>query len=219
MLILFTFLLWGIPPESPTKGISLGQFPYQIFSDTLAAYETRDILTVPSGQVFVITAGTMDNELIEVYANNSLRVAGGTGIFYTRAIGPVHVPIHAGETLRLVNTYGSTSNFYIEGHYSEATDFPYQSYTGSLSSGQSQNLLTVPSNKEFVIVRLSINAIQVDVYEDNQLRVKGASRVFIEPHSSFNKGTAHLRFPSGSTIKLINNGAYTRDYYMEGYLR
>ena len=219
MFLLLSFSLWGLPPEDPNTGISLGQFPYNEYSGTLTGNETRDLLTVPSGQIFVITAGTTSNELIEVYADSTRKVAAGAGIFYTKSIGMVHVPILSGQTLRLTNTYGSDSHYYIEGHYMEESSFPYTSYTGSLSSGQSQTLLTVPSGKEFILTRLSMNAIQVDLYENNTLRVKGASRAFYEPYSSFNKGTAHVLFSAGNTVRLINNSPYTRDYYMEGYLR
>ena len=219
MIFFFSLMSWGMPPTNPTKGISLGQFPYKEFGGTLTGNETRDLLTVPAGQVFVITAGTVDNEMIELYADGTRKVASESGIFYNKAMGPLHVPIYGGETLKLINTYGADSNYYIEGHYMEASNFPYQSYTGTLNSGQSQTLLTVPSGKEFVIVRLSINAIQVDLYEDNTLRVKGASRVFYEPYSSFNKGTANVLFSAGSAVRLINNTPYDRDYYMEGYLR
>ena len=53
--ILLSLISWSIPPKSPQEGVSLGQFPYEQFSGTLVGSETRDLLTVPSGQVFVIT--------------------------------------------------------------------------------------------------------------------------------------------------------------------
>ena len=51
------------------------------------------------------------------------------------------------------------------------------------------------------------------------LIVVGASRAFLESESSFNKGTAHVLFPSGTSLILTNTGGYTRTYFVEGYIR
>ena len=137
VVFLLSLLSWSIPPKSPHNGVSLGQFPYQQFTGTLTANETRDLLIVPSGQVFVITAGTMDNELVDLYADSTIKIHATAGVFYSRAKATLHVAIYAGQTLRLNNTYSSNSNFYLEGHYMEESNFPYRTYSGTIQSGQS----------------------------------------------------------------------------------
>ena len=219
VLFLLSLFSWSIPPTQPQEGISLGQFPYQQFTGTLVGSETRDLLTVPSGQVFVITAGTMDNELVDLYADSTIKVHATAGVFYSRAKAPLHVAIYGGQTLRLYNTYTANSNFYLEGHYMEENDFPYRTYSGTISSGQSITITTIPSGEDFVVSRLSTNGNDVSLYQDSTLMVVGASRAFNEPESSFNKGTANVLFPSGTSLILTNTGGYTRTYFVEGYVR
>ena len=161
----------------------------------------------------------MDNELVDLYADGTIKIHATAGVFYSRATALLHVPIYSGQTLRLHNTYTANSNFYLEGHYMEEANFPYRTYSGTISSGQSLTITTVPSSEEFVVSRLSTNGNDVSLYQDATLLVVGASRAFLEPESSFNKGTANVLFPAGSSLILTNTGGYTRTYFIEGYVR
>lgn len=205
------------PPFDPRQGTSSTSFPYTSFTGTLTSYQEQSLLTVPSDKVFIVTNGIIDQQAVDLYADSQVILNGSSGIFSDRPSGDLHLVINSTSILKIKSQTGTTASYYLEGYYAEPTNQPFINATGSIQSGQQLTLLNVPSDKQLVITRVTVNGINVHLYEDNTLRVSGKSRAFYNATSLFNRGKAHVLFASGSTVRLYNDGPYTRHYYVEGY--
>ena len=105
-------------------------------------------------------------------------------------------------------------------------EHPYESFYGTLSNATEQVILTVPSDRKFVITTMisnrnhsSYNSILGDEYcllnvDGND--VIGGSRVWRQNNHAFTLGNAHLSVNSNSQVKIKASGS-TCFYYVEGY--
>ena len=95
-------------------------------------------------------------------------------------------------------------------------NFPYESFTGSISNGNSTTLLTVPSGQIFIVTGGNSDGHYCDLYEDNSMILEGNSTVLDSEGGLFSYGEGHLEISSGSDLSISASGS-TCTYYIEGY--
>ena len=96
------------------------------------------------------------------------------------------------------------------------SNFPYQSFTGSHSHGQSVTLLTVPAGQSFIVTGGNADGPYCDLYSDTTLVLEGYSQAFDSSGGLLNQGRAHIEIPAGASLVIRGSGS-TCTYYLEGY--
>jgi hypothetical protein len=95
-------------------------------------------------------------------------------------------------------------------------NFPYESFTGSHSHGQSTTLLTVPAGQSFIVTGGNADGPYCDLYSDNTMVLEGYSQAFKSSGGLLNYGNAHIEIPAGASLVITGSGS-TCTYYLEGY--
>ena len=96
------------------------------------------------------------------------------------------------------------------------SNFPYESFTGSLSNGNSSTLLTVPSGQIFIVTGGNSDGSYCDLYNDTTQVLEGNSQAFDAEGGLLNQGKGHIHIPS-STSLIIRASGSTCTFYLEGY--
>ncbi|MAY80559.1 MAG: hypothetical protein CL930_07220 [Deltaproteobacteria bacterium] len=232
------------PGELTLPSVSTGSAPYKSFSG-LACTEPTDLLTVPEGQEFIITA-------VGSTAHGSSSVAGdwdgGTrllkdgevllaGSVFSRSMsvsvstGNGRLPVEAGARLSIHTTASSGCGYYfLQGYLSEAGG-PYRAYFGN---SVDRTVMTVDSGKSFLVRTISLSTREspwhCHVWVDGALVIHGET-FMVHDRGSYDGGNPGP-FPLGKGALLLSSGqslqigpedatASTQcDYYIEGeYLR
>ena len=112
------------------------------------------------------------------------------------------------------------------------TSIPYENFFGQLSPNQTTNLLTIPSDKVFIITHFhtdSQNRLQdLNILEDSAIKLYGSTQDILhdsyysqwrqDKQSSFINGKAKLIIASNTILKIENtSNVYTKPFYIEGY--
>jgi len=107
-------------PAGPV--VSLGTNPLWSDGGSIGAYETKEVLTVPVGQTFVVTGlkdqrnGMSILEGTTVLMPHNSQAAYASNMF---AIGRAHLQIDGGTTLVLQNNDSRSNDYYIQGYYAQ----------------------------------------------------------------------------------------------------
>jgi hypothetical protein len=216
--------------------VSSGSLPYRTFGGILSASATTDILVVPAGQDFIITAvvasvsgggGWTGGTGIELMADG-VRVLGGRLIGeepYT-AFGHnmAHLKIDSGQTLSVL--YGGTSaevSYFVQGYLVEQGS-PYRSSFGSLTEPEmyptESTIFTAEGGRAFIVRTLAIYCAGMgpDVRIDGVVALP--RRTYATTISSSKKlfatGRGTLVVPPGSSLGLYGMHTSSCDYYMDG---
>ena len=209
--------------NSSPLGMANNNIAYQSFSGDVQAGQTLNLLSVPSDKVFIITMAIHQEYWSDIYEDNQLKMEGDS---YAAFDGHSHkllvsgngqLPISAGSTLKLVNSNPSSSyGYYIEGYYAEATNAPFASYSGELPSSGQIDLLTVPSDKVFIVTGFSQNSEltgNINIYEDNTIVFNAFA---YSGNAGMGRGNGHLVIAAGSTLRL-QGPQIGRSYFLQGY--
>jgi len=130
--------------------------------------------------------------------------------FFSKCIGISIIIATIGFTVEgIQKAYGS-------GPIIDHADFPYESFTGSMSNGNSTTLLTVPSGQIFIITGGNSDGHYCDLYEGNTKRLEGSSKALDAEGGLFSYGKGHIAIASGNTLAITASGS-TCTYYIEGY--
>ena len=97
--------------------------------------------------------------------------------------------------------------------------FPYVSFShhdGTIPyvNNSTQNVLTVPSDRIFIVTGMVDSSNSCNLYVDGSI-IRGGNSIFYETNM-FTTGNAHLVIPAGSTLQIHSNG-YCLVRHLEGY--
>ena len=96
------------------------------------------------------------------------------------------------------------------------SNFPYDSFTGSISNGSTVTLLTVPAGQVFIVTGGNSDGPYCDLYQDTTQVLEGNSQAFDSEGGLLNQGNGHLQISSASSLIIRASGS-TCTYYLEGY--
>ena len=96
---------------------------------------------------------------------------------------------------------------------------PYRSFSGSITSNQQIDLLTIPTDQVFVVTTCMTSGNFFHIRQDSTIvlnRSIGACNPSLP--NLFSNGNAHLVIESGTVLNLLEPANYgTAYYYIEGY--
>ena len=105
-------------------------------------------------------------------------------------------------------------------------EHPYESFYGTINNTNEQIILTVPSDRKFVITTMisnrdhasynSVLGVEYCLLNIDGSDVIGGNRVYRQNNHAFTLGNAHLSVNPNSQVKIIASGSTCR-YYVEGY--
>ena len=232
---------WAHTPGSMTfPSVSTGSAPYRSFNG-LACTEPTELLTVPTGQEFIIT-------LVSSTAHGSASVAGdwdgGTrllkdgevllaGSVFSRGMsvsvstGQGRLPVEGGATLSIHTTASSGCGYYyLQGYLAEAGS-PYRAYFGS---SVDRTVMTVDADQSFLVRTIALSTREspghCHVWVDGERVIHGET-FMVHDRGSYDGGNPGP-FPLGKGALLLTSGqslqigpedpsASTQcDYYIEG---
>jgi len=223
-------------PAGGLPEVSLGSTPNRTFAGVMEVPSTIDLLTVPDGQDFIVTAfasnvagggGWTGGGGFELLAD-SASVLGGQLIDANShsafGQGAAHLKIETGQTLRLHYTGSSTNaSYYIEGRL-VAEGSPYRSAFGSLAESDMSpgpfTIFSAESGRDFLVRTLAIYCAggPPDVVIDGAVAVPrqiGATAIS-STRSLLATGRGSLLVSGGSALGLQGTGTSSCDYYMDG---
>ena len=130
--------------------------------------------------------------------------------FFSKCIGISILIASIGFTVQSIQkAYGS-------GPIVDHANFPYESFTGSMSNGNSTTLLTVPSGQIFIITGGNSDGHYCDLYEGSTKKLEGSSKALDAEGGLLSYGQGHIAISSESTLVITASGS-TCTYYIEGY--
>jgi hypothetical protein len=107
-------------PAGPV--VSLGANPVWSDGGLVAVSGTKEVLTVPVGQTFIVTTLSDQRNSMSILENTTVvmpyqsRAAYESNLF---SRGRAHLQIDGGATLKLQNNSGYSNYYYIEGYYAQ----------------------------------------------------------------------------------------------------
>ena len=96
------------------------------------------------------------------------------------------------------------------------SNFPYESFTGSISNGNNTTLLTVPAGQVFIVTGGNSDGPYCDLYKDSTKVLEGYSQAFDAEGGLLNQGNGHIQIPATTSLIITASGS-TCTYYLEGY--
>ena len=96
------------------------------------------------------------------------------------------------------------------------SSFPYESFTGSMSNGNSATLLTVPAGQVFIVTGGNSDGSYCDLYRDGTKVLEGGSQAFDASGGLLNQGKGNILIPATTSLIITASGS-TCTYYLEGY--
>ncbi len=232
---------WAHTPGGLTlPSVSTGSVPYKSFNG-LACTEPTDLLTVPSGQEFIITT-------VSSTANGSASVAGdwdggtrllkddevllaGSVFSSTMSVsvssGNGRLPVEAGARLSIHTTASSGCGYYFLQGYLIESGSPYRAYFGS---SVDRTVMTVDPEKSFLVRTIALSTREspshCHVWVDGERVIHGESFLVHDRGSydggnpgPFPLGKGALLLTSGQSLQVGPEDASTStqcDYYIEG---
>jgi hypothetical protein len=217
----------AFPPNSNPLGMSKDSNPTESFMGEISnGVGMYDILTVPSDKIFILTSIQTpaavcfyeNSTKIFCQSNNSNSTEGVGNNPFRFAHGVLK--IDSGATLKVDNDY-----YYVEGYYAEPTGWPNEFFYGTISPGQSQNLLTIPSDKDFIITGVATasgqSGQQLCLYENGNRILRAYFFAAAMSETNFLvMGKSRLRVSAGSTLSIQHDGSSSyldAPYYIQGY--
>jgi hypothetical protein len=200
-------------PTYPT-GTSFHEFPYKSLQcDGCTA--TTPFLTVPSDKYFVLTTTTYPNG-----TNPCLIFVDGQSIapahdFRGFVFGEGRLIVSSNSTIST-----STSNCYIEGYYAEPSGINLESIVGEVAGWSTDTILSVPSEKDFIITGIggSFGSKDIYLYSNSNLVLNMKNVSSTTNDNVFQNNKAHLKIPAGTDLKIENTGSMSSSrYYIQGY--
>lgn len=199
-------------PTYPT-GTSYNEFPYESIQCD-GCVSSTPFLTVPSDKYFILTsASEHPNYVCSIYVD-------GQDVNYNKLFGG----FLSGDARLVVPSNSTIStasyNCYIEGYYAEPNGINLESLYGEVAAGSTDTLLSVPSDKNFIITAASMSAPNVaHLYSDSDLVLHSGQNGYNSglPHI-FSRGKAHLKIPAGTELKIENKETtISIRYYIQSY--
>ena len=95
-------------------------------------------------------------------------------------------------------------------------DAPYRVFTGNMSNGQQDTLMTVSSGQSLILTGGTSSTTNCHIYEDTTMKLDGGSYALVQ-NGLFSNGQGHLPISAGSTLYMRASGG-SCTYYIEGYL-
>ena len=96
------------------------------------------------------------------------------------------------------------------------SNFPYESFTGSIGDGSSTTLLNVPAGQVFIVTGGNSDGGYCDLYSDGTKVLEGYSQAFDAEGGLLSYGNAHIQISAASNLIITASGS-TCTYYLEGY--
>jgi len=135
---------------------------------------------------------------------------GSQSEFWKNCIGITAIIVSIGFTVQNVQVaYGS-------GPIINYGNFPYESFTDSISNGNSSTLLTVPIGQVFIVTGGNSDGHYCDIYQDSTKMLEGSSQALSSNGGLFSNGEGHLKISSGNSLIIKGSGS-TCTYYIEGH--
>ena len=226
---------WAYPSLSLPE-VSSGSLPYRAFGGSLVPSVPTDLLSVPAGQEFIITAvlgsvsgggGWTGGTGIELMADG-VRILGGRLIgeepYSAFGQNAAHLKIDSGQTLSVL--YGGTdseASYFVQGYFVEEGS-PYRSFFGSLTGSEMHpgeaTIFTAEGGRAFIVRTVAVYCAGMgpDVRVDSTVALP--RRVYATSISSSKKlfatGKGSLVVPPGSSLGLYGADTSSCDYYIDG---
>ncbi len=234
-VILASPMAWTHPAGGLPE-VSMGSTPNRTFAGVMAAPATIDLLIVPEGQEFIVTAfvssisgggGWRDDGGFELVADG-LSILGGQMIdansYSAFGQNAGQLRVETGQTLRLQFTGSSTdASYYIQGRLvSEGS--PYRSVSGILSESDMSpgphTIFSAQAGRDFLVGTLAIYCAggPPNVVIDGSMAVPrqvGATSIS-SSRTLLATGRGSLLVTGGSDLGLQGTGTSNCDYYMDG---
>ena len=107
-------------PAGPV--VSLGTNPVWSDGGQVAGSGTKEVLTIPVGQTFIVTTLSDQRNSMNILENTTVVMPYQSKAAYENNLfsrGRAHLQIDGGTTLKLQNVSGYSNSYYIEGYYAQ----------------------------------------------------------------------------------------------------
>ena len=197
-------------PTYPT-GTSHNEFPYESIQCD-GCNSSTPFLTVPSDKYFILTTATTGASPCEIDIDGQNTHSRRLRAFNT---GDGRLVVPSNSTIS--SPY--QTKCYVEGYWAEPSGLNFESMYGSIAANSTATILSVPSDKNFIITGGAVNSqsSNISIYSDNDLVLITMNMTDKDRDNVFQNNKAHLKIPAGTDLKLVNTESNTRDYYLQGY--
>lgn len=233
-------------PSLSFPEVSLGTNPYRAYGGTFSEPGTQTILTVPTGQEFIVTMvrtslrgaptdslGEVSPYGFQVKVDGSVAVQGGmlgTEGIVTISSGKGKLMVPSSSTLSITYLGGTSfeQGYYLQGYFVQEGSKYRSTYGVTPTATGLHTIYSVDADRDFLVRTLVTQGLsggtyRCDVYVDGVLMIpRGTTAttdmeyIFDGPGSAFVTGDGALPLQGGSNLQILPNGGSLCEYYMEG---
>jgi len=214
-------------PSMSLPEVSLGSNPYRSFSGHVAPGVTSDVLTVPTGQEFIVTMFKAEHSSFEMLQDSTVILSGRAldqKSSYSIAVGRGLLRIEEGATLSLRYVSSGGSHYFLQGYFVHAGS-PYRATNGRSAATSPATVFTADEGRDFLVRTIGLSTYSCDVYMDGSMAIAGNSFAAFDlgPHygtsmsgGAFAMGLGAMVLPEDSQLQIVARDGVTCDYYIDG---
>jgi hypothetical protein len=220
---LFAFALLASPPAQaePSPGlpdVSLGSNPYRSVSGVfLSVSGTRDLVDIPEGQDFIITAYREGGDLAVLRGDTVILPSPP---FYRTYVeeGLARMRVEGGATLRIRRTdTWSHSVYYLQGYFVKSGG-PDRFVAGETPGGGSHPIWTSEPDRDFIVRTLFVTTSACDFHLDGVSVSHGSFPFDHVGSKALGKGLGAFVISAGSTLTVAHSTpGEPCEYFIEGH--
>ena len=180
---------------------------------------TRDLLTIPTGQDFIITAYRELGGDLEILRDDEVILGVPPSVYRVYAAGGhARLRVEGGATIR-VRRYDSWSNspYYLQGYF-VASGGPHRFVSSSSASGASHVIWTSDLDRDFIVRTLLLDTSDCNFSLDGVPISHGGFPFETTGNNAVGMGRGSLVVPAGKSLSVHRTAfeGESCDYFLEG---
>ena len=204
----------------PMPAVNTGSNPYRsvfgVFEETDG---TRDLLNIPAGQDFIITAYRELGGDLEIMRDDDVILGFPPSVYREHvARGDGKLRVEGGATLRVRRTASwSNSPYYLQGYF-VASGGPHRFVSSSTPSGAPHVIWTSDTDRDFVVRTLLLTTSDCNFTLDGTPISYGGFPYDSSHNNAVGMGRGSLVVPAGKSLSVYRTSSDVDpcDYFIEG---